>query len=74
MTLAILVQAAAAIVGAIAAFLWWRSAQVHIRDNQDKFIEDLHEMSKWNLRASLANALLAFLLALSAALALLLSP
>lgn len=59
-------QALSAIIAGCAAYFWWRSAHVEIRDNIDKFMEDLREMSKWNLRASLANAALAALLAVIA--------
>jgi hypothetical protein len=42
-----------------AAFFWWHSAQVKVRDNQDKFIEDLHGIGVLNSRAAVAAAVAA---------------
>jgi len=57
---ALLVLATACSV--VAALLWIRQSRVVIRDNIDRFIEDLQTASRWNSRAAIANALTAALL------------
>jgi hypothetical protein len=52
---------AGAFAGIVAAVLWLRSSMIHIRDNQDKFMEDLHTMERANFLAVIATAIAAAL-------------
>ena len=52
-----------AIAGLIAAWLWLVSSRLHVRDNQDEFINDLHAIERANFRAAIATAISALLIA-----------
>lgn len=41
---------------ALAAVFAVRAATVHVRDNIDSFMEDIHRQSRWATFAALANA------------------
>ena len=47
----------------IAAWLWLVSSRLHVRNNVDEFINDLHAIVRANFRAAIATAISALLIA-----------
>ena len=50
----------AAVLSAGAALFWWLSARVEIRDDVDRFIDDLHKMARHNNTAAILSGCAAF--------------
>lgn len=55
MSAPLVVTGGAVLFAFIASAVAVRAAGIHIRNNQDKFIEDLQEQSRWILRAAVLN-------------------
>lgn len=66
MEIAIILDWAAVIVGLAAAGLSLRAATIHVRDNIDAFIGDIHRQSWWSTLAAAAASATALLVALKA--------
>lgn len=62
---AVVLKAGVVVSGLIASGFWLQSASITVRDNQDKFMEDITLVSLWNRGAAQMSAVTALLAAVS---------